>query len=504
MFYYNGLVKKRVHNYKITFTAFASGANTQIDDGILPYKLAKKCYNYQISSGALQDGIGFEPLSLPKSYNDITDERVIRMEQNQEIKQMWLYKFYDQQNQRQDYKLLFYTTDGVINWVSLYSNSTYTNYIASLIYSAGVPNAINYRLDGDDYMIFSSATDGMWKYNANYMAQRIENGPSLASMCVHYERLFAVLENGERNRLSFSQDLDPTNFNVSLTEGGFIDMQDERGKLNKVVSFNDYVYVFRDFGVSRISAYGDQATFSVSQLFVSSSKIYSNSVCVCGDRIMLLCRDGLHYFDGYKTTKLSLGIENLLDGVVNENCSSTFYNGKYYLALRLNWNDDEKVGCENYAQGYTNNAVLVYDIKTGDITLTRGVDICSILAIDDGNFGKVIACFNGEYKNVIGQMTNDGKFFGQPLKKCWTTPKSNLGYPTLVKRVKEVFVKTKSPCKVKISTEKLSKTYQIKGSEKTQRIKTNVYGEQVEVSFISQDNSPTLISCPQIIIGVTS
>ena len=132
--------------------------------------------------------------------------------------------------------------------------------------------------------------------------------------------------------------------------------------LNRVVSFNDYVYVFRDFGVARVSAYGDQTNFSVSQLFISSAKIYGNSVCVCGDRIMFLSRDGIMSFDGYTTQKLNLGIESLLINVTNENCSSLYYNGKYYLALKLNFDDGEQIGCESYNEGYINNAIIEVDL----------------------------------------------------------------------------------------------------------------------------------------------
>ena len=88
-------------------------------------------------------------------------------------------------------------------------------------------------------------------------------------MCLHYERLFAVV-GGERNRLAFSANLEPTDWTEDLSSGGFIEMQDERGGLNRVISYNDYIYVFRDFGVARVSAYGDQTDFSVSQLFISS------------------------------------------------------------------------------------------------------------------------------------------------------------------------------------------------------------------------------------------
>ena len=502
MFYYKTLLKKNVTDYKITFSAFASGMTSEVDEGILSYKYAKRCYNYKVESGALKDGIGFEPLTLPKSRDNPSDERTIVMEPGQKVEKMWLYTYFDQDKKQADYKILYYN-NGQIRWMNIYSISIYTGILASVIYNTSVPNAINYRLDGKDWIIFSSPTDGMWKYNVDYMAQRVENGPSLVSMCLHYERLFAILEDGERHRLTFSANLDPTNFNASLNEGGFIDMQDDRGRLIKVVSFNDYVYVFREFGVARVSAYGDQTTFSVTQLFASSSKIYANSICVCGDIILLLTRDGLYSFNGSTTSKITLGVESLFEGIVNEDCASVYHNGKYYLALRLNFDDGEKIGCENYADGYVNNAIIELDLKTGDISITRGVDVCSMLLVDDGEICKLLACFNGEHAKDIGQMTHDGKFFGTPLKKCWVSPKSNLGYPTQVKRIKEVFVKTKSPCEVKITTESTSKTFSLEGSNVTQRLRPNIFGEQVEVSFISESKD-TDISCPYITLGVTS
>ena len=504
MFYPKLLKTKKVTNYKINFSAFASGMNTQIDQGILPYKYAKNCYNYSIKSGALKNGIGFEKIKMPKSLDNLQEEREILIDENYDIKKLWVFKYFNEKTQIPEYKLLFYLNGGVIRWVDLINKFPYTFEIPSIIYSSGVPNAVNYRLNGTDFMIFSSQTDGMWKYTATQMAEKIEGGPSIVSMCLHYERLFAIIENGERNRLSFSASLDPTNWNESLGEGGFIDMQDERGPLNRVVSFNDYIYVFRDFGVAKVSAYGDQSEFSVSQLFVSSAKIYGNSVCVCGNRIIFLNRDSIVSFDGYTTNKLDLGIDSLFQGVTNENCSALYYNGKYYLACKLNFNDGKKIGCENYQEGYINNALIELDLSTGDVSISRGIDINSMLLIDNGYFCKVAACFNGEHKGKIGQLTHDGKLFGVPLEKCWTSPKSNIGHPTKLKRVKEILIKTAQDCNVKIETEKKSKTYLVKGSNKTQRLKTNISGEQIEVSFITSCDGEIEISCPQMIVGVTS
>lgn len=83
----------------------------------------------------------------------------------------------------------------------------------------------------------------------------VEGAPKVVSMCLHYERLFAIVE-GERVQLRFSDDLNPTNWTTSATEGGYIELLDERGPMNKVLSFGDYLYVFAtlEFRVSQLLA----------------------------------------------------------------------------------------------------------------------------------------------------------------------------------------------------------------------------------------------------------
>ncbi len=272
--------------------------------------------------------------------------------------------------------------------------------------------------------------------------------------------------------------------------------------MNKIISFNDYVYVFRDYGVSKISAYGDQEDFSVSQLFISSSKIYGKSVTSCGDRIMFLAKDGIHTFDGYDTTKLTLNIENMFKSENNDNCCGLFYQDKYYLACRMNFNDDGLIGCENYSEGYQNNALIEYDLKTGDLNILRGVDIRSIIAIEESNVSKLVACFNGEYKSYLGQLDDSGTLFGQALVSYWQSPFSNLGYPNHIKIVKEILIKTLSDCQVTIKSDKEEKTYNVKGKSTTQRVKTHVSGELIQISFQTENVGEVLISRPQITVGV--
>ena len=500
MFYKNAKLKKKVSKAKLTFTNFDASMNTELDDAIMPFKTAKISYNFNIKNGSLKTGYGFKKICLPK-YSTEGEREIISP--SGEIKRIWFFKYYNATLSEFTNMLLIYSTGGDIYSCMIKDDAPFCSKILNSVYSNGIPNAINYRLNSKDSMIFSSETDGMWVYTPNHVTTQIQNAPHIKSMCIHYERLFAIV-GGERNRLAFSANLDPTDWQEDLTSGGFIDMQDERGGLSAVISYNDYVYVFRDYGVARISAYGDQSDFSVTQLFKSSVKLYGNTVTLCGNKVLLLARDGIHIFDGYSTKKLNLGIDSLFNGVNNDGAYGLYYNNKFYLACRLNFNDGESIGCEAYNGGYINNALIEYDLNTNDVSITRGIDISSMLALDDENVSKLVATFNGEHSNKIGELTNDGKLFGMVLPKKWTSPKSSMGYFGKTKHLEESYIKTKTDCNVKIETDKHTKTFIVKGSNISKRVKLGAYGEQVQVSFSVNEDGDVCISCPEIIIGVSA
>lgn len=499
MFYPNLKLRKNTKTTKVNFTNFQKNMDTQTDEALLPYKTAKMSYNFNAKKGALTNGYGFKELSLP---NDLTPGERTLIPPGLPIKKLWIYKYFFDKYQAFEPELIILTEDGQLHFSCIKDDSPYVVEIPQDELFTAVPSAVNYNLNSEDALILCSYEDGMWRYILNKGVKKVENAPAIISMCLHYERLFAVV-GGEQNRLAFSANLDPTDWTADLSSGGFIEMQDERGRLSKVVSFNDYVYVFREYGVSRVSAYGDQVDFSVSHLFISSVKLFGNTVTVCGNKILLLARDGIHSFDGYSTTKLQLGIDELFKNVENDNATAVFFKNKFLLACKLNFGDDEKIGCENYEQGYINNALIELDLATHELSITRGVDIASMLVIDDKNVAKVAVCFNGEYSTKIGELTDDGLLFGTPLKKCWLSPKSNLGYPTKIKQIKECYIKTKTDCKILINTEKESKEFFVKGSNVSQRIKLNIAGEQIQVGFESETSGETYISCPQITLEIS-
>ena len=492
MFYKKALLVKKTNNLKIKLSNFSGGVNTEVDENCMPFKYAKNLYNFNFSKGSLETGLGFEKLTFLNDNNSDSERELDFEVRPSQINKVWLYPFYDNYHKLKDH-LLLASCDNKMYYCRIICIDPFLNKISNDVTFTSVPNAIYYNLEGEDVMLLTSATDGMLVFHPERIYNMDSKAPKISSMCRHYERIFAI-EEGKRTKLVFSDNLNPTNWNVSLNEAGYIDMADERGGLEKVVSFNDYVYVFKEYGISRLSAYGDQSEFSITNLYVSSGKIYGNSVCLCGDRIMFLSKDGIYHFNGYTTTKLSLNMESLFRDVDNDNCCSAFFNGKYYLGLKLKFNDNQKVGCENYSEGYINNALIEIDMKTGDISITRGVDLKSICAIEYERVKKLVCAFNGEHKAKLGQLTHTGTIFGTPLQKKWTSAFTNLGYPNKMKKIKSISLIAKNPCKLTVKTEFGEHTYDVKGSEKTITVLTHAQGEMFQFEIESNSDVASIVN----------
>lgn len=499
MIYDNKLLLKRSSTYKLSLSTFKYGINTETDENSLPYRYAKLSYNYSFKRGSLQTGLGFEALTFPEDYTYETEREMQFLSTPTQIKRVWLYPFYNNILKEKNHVFLVNYDDKVYYAAIVAYNPFFTNIESELTFTSD-PNAIYYNIDGEDVMLITSAIDGMYVFHPTIPSSLDTEAPKLISMCRHYERIFGI-EEGKRNKLVFSANLDPTNWDMEV-DAGYIELIDDKGGLERVLSFNDYVYIFKEYGISRLSAYGDQAEFNISSLYVSSGKIYGNSVCACGDRIMFLSRDGIYAFNGNSTTKISINIESLLQNINNENCCSAYHNGKYYLGCKLNYNDEKEIGCESYEDGYINNTLIELDLKSGEINLLRGVDLRSLCSIEYGFINKLVAAFNNEHKAKLGQLTTDGKIFGTILKKVWTSPNTNLGYPNKIKKIKSFSLISKYDCKIIVKTDKESREFDIKGKESTTTIQPNITGEMFQFT-IETNSAYAEIAVPEITIGVS-
>lgn len=279
-------------------------------------------------------------------------------------------------------------------------------------------SAVPYLFGERDLLLMSDGETGI-KVLENNVITAIDNSLAIVDMCAHYERIFAVVS-GKRNSLWFSDAFDPFNWNVSISEGGYIEFDGSLGNVNVVKSFREYLYVFCDYGIYRLSALADQTQFSLKKLYCACGRIYPKSVVDCGDKIAFVSTDGIYFFDGYDVNRYNIGVSKLL-GSGFENVGGAYCNHKYYVSLK-----SKQTGDFDFDKSFDkNNMLVVCD------TLSRNIDI------DKGVFLSNLHTLSCPYQNVvvgickdsgkIVEINDSGKYLDKQLVRIWQVNKIDFG-----------------------------------------------------------------------------
>lgn len=398
----------RERRYKKFMGRFAS-ADFKRDECLIPFSSAANFYNFDFSSGRLRRGYGVKAHAcVPRS--------AVRY---------WVYRFYSEAKGEYVDRYMYQYSNGLLAWYD--ADKGREIYVSGLAFNP--LDAINYRLNSSDVLLLSCEERKLMTWDGRKIVE-YENSPSISSMALHYERLF-VTSRDERTKVFFSKNLDPTQWDIGVDGGGFIELLDERGFLNKVVSFGSYLYIFRDHGISRVTAYGDQTEFSVVNMFVTAGRIFPSSITVCGNCIMFLASDGVYVFDGYDCKRVLTDISPRI--MPNNDCTSSYFDGKYYLACEMTFRDTTKVGCETNANRKT-NALIAYDISSGEYSISRGLDIRYMKPCTYNGEDYLMCCENGNGGVIsLGAMQ-----FEKALPARWESATIDMDAPDKIKTLTHV------------------------------------------------------------------
>ena len=414
---------------RVSFSNFLCNMNCDDDEYSLTSNSARICYNTKTTNGALTHGNGFEELILPASRTIITRTRKMIYSTEYTIKKIWRYAYYSELNEQEDFMLVALGSNNKLYYTSLFIGSRRWDELSEYVFNEP-PTAMAFRIDGKDVIGFVSPSDQMLVWYCDEYPYQVEKVPNFLSICYHNNRLFAI-EKDNSNLVRFSSKRNPLDWTTSILEtgGGSVELNDYKGKLKNLVSLADNLYIFRDFGISRIGTFTSKLNYNAVNIYTSSCKIYCSTACVCGSMVYFLAEDGLYYFDGYNVFKVNIKFQSLFNGVNQDNANTCYHNGNLYIACNLNFNDNEKIGVEGdeYEEGenYKNNALIEFNTETQSYNITRGVDICCMLPIKDLFLSKLIVCMNGTHSNKLWQLCDNGKLDTIVLQKKWQGGKIN-------------------------------------------------------------------------------
>lgn len=480
MFYQNSIKSKSHKSKTITFNLFCENINTDNLSDNLNKGQGIMCYNFDNLSGALETGVGFGTLTLPIADGSPIKRDIIIFNET-DILKLWHYKYYDHINKYEVDKVMFLNIDGRLSIFNVFAFDDYSYIINNdpEIFET-VPVGINYCINGEDYMAFSGE-GGLYAYSQHMLPALNQNCPKCYAICKAYENLF-LIRNDDRGSVYYTSNTNPLELDTSISE---MDLTGEGGRLCALINFDDYLFIFRDYGITKFSKYGSSDNFSVSEIYRSATKIFAETVVVCGDMIVFLTQDGIYKFNGSSTIKFDLNIEKLFLNSDNKYATACYFKGKYYLACKLNFDDNESVGSEACEDGFKNNALIILDVKSGKFNITRGVDIASLLSLNAGSLNIILTAFYGEHANRIGILNNSGKVFEDDLPAKWESAWLDFGEIEKFKIIRKISIKSEQNCTITFKSDLEEKSISIIGQNNIVKVNTNIKGTNFKISISS-------------------
>jgi len=396
------------------------GVNTTVAEENLPFHYSPKSYNFSLGKGVLDTGVGVS--KIISKIGDVNWE-IKKRSITAKFLKMFFYRTHSSGSTLD--RLVAYGDDGHLYETAL--NVAYTTFTDIGSYGE-ILSAINYTYQGNSGLLFSTA-GGLYFLYVNTVT-RLSYSEIFTTMCAHNDRIFAVLYSDEY-KLYFSDDFNPTNWNVSLQEGGYINFDERLGKIIKLVSFGGYVYIFFEHGIQRLNAYNDQTEFSVRQTYLSVGMIEKDTITVCGDRLMFASSDGVYSFDGVSVGKVLGEIADLFAEKQSASFAA-FHGGKYYLACTLNMDSAIATGT---------NSLVIYDIWKKTHEIAHDIGIHFLLPIDTENFCGVIT--ETSYPvSFLGRLDRSGSVNSTATYKLWCSPVTSLGANSGRKLLREMRIRT--------------------------------------------------------------
>ncbi len=457
-----------------------SSFNPSVNPYVLKEGDCKICYNVEPKNGSLCENMGLCEIKLPKRMaksNEYT--KTLTYPSGLTFKKIWRYKYYSTANSQYEYVLVVFASDNKIYYNNIYTINSTLNLLCQTTFTS-TPEAICFRVSDQDVIGFCSPSDDMLVWYCDQLPYTVFTTPKFKSLCINNSRLFAIDAN-KNFVVRYSSVLNPLDWQESQIEtgGGEIVLNNFKGNLQRVMSFENGIIVFSDYEISKINSFSASSMQLVSNVYSSSCKIFANTACENLQKIYFLQQDGLCVFDGYKTEKLNFDLQGLLRDLPQDEATSTFYNQTFYVACKL-WFDDLQTAPT------ANNALLCYNTTQKTISIIRGVNIASMITLCDLNTNILAACVEGEEKLYA---ICEGKNSTVSLQKKWASGKITCSCPEKLKVLKSLSLICNQACSFKITTENQTKTFSISAKTGFQEISINMVGRCFEVEFSTNGTS---------------
>ncbi len=338
-----------------------------------------------------------------------------------------------------------------------------------------------YRYKDKDYAFLSSPM-GMYYIVDGGSLSLVLTQKHIKKILSVNERIFAVVkEPNKPNSLWFSDMFNPLEWDVSLGGGGYIDVDFSYGEIREIESIGDYLYIFCDFGICRLTCFAAQENFELKKVCSLPYKMQNNGIGKVKEKIVFATQKQLCIFDGSSYWKLNI----LLEKYTKDNYI------KKMLAL------DDKIYICMCNDDHSKNMVIVYDLASKSYFEMTGWQIEDIALVEGGMWSGIVG--KSWLCNTLVRLSDDTPNFITQVEREWCVRDIDMGLYDTEKIIKEIEYKVTSDCEMVIESNNQEYNFRLLSGEN--KIKVNVSGKKFCFKILS--NMPKVEICPmRVKIGV--
>lgn len=476
----------------LDFSDFSKGINYD-DEKTINGEGACNGYNFNYFNGALTQGLGVKKFTIQTS-GTVANEKEFDYS-----KPLEFYSF-SSLSKKETIMLVLDASTYTLKrcYLKALSEEGYT----SITQFAVRPITINYTYNYVNYLLFSA--EGKFcvfddSYNITTYNVSTEN--RIYDVVSHAGFVFVVKNTDIKRVVYYCNDLNPHNITANLSQMKTITIPSELGNIVKLVSYDDYLYIFCEYGIYRLVNYTGKKQITLEPVFNGTKIILRNTIVQAGTSLVFMSQDGVYTLNGLKVKKLDLKINRLFKTLTNEGAKAVYINGYYYVACAMEFGDGFNIGAQgnNY---YPNDTVLCVDLDNERVLVNRGI-VLHDLSMLMGYKTNLVLCVS--YKlgtSSIRELNFTGEYAtDHPVKKMWQTYYKDASLPSKTKICKKLFIKTATNITVKVGYDDKFKTIKVSGKTTLQEIPVNVKGKKFNLT-IECETATALISEAKLLVGV--
>ncbi|MGN0771844.1 MAG: hypothetical protein ACI4MI_04595 [Christensenellales bacterium] len=422
------------------------GAGSRNSDGNLPCKGCDESFNFDYENNVLIAAQGFERARLDDGYT------LPRLPVEADKAKLF---FARTTTSDKGNGILILSHDGGLEILPLERDAVWQH----VDFDDVVVAVTDYNYMGRDLIFLSGANGDMYLLE-NSEISTILTDKTITQLVNFNERIFALVKGGN-NSLWYSDVFDPFDWEVSLSGGGYIECDNSLGEINKAVSLGDYLYLFCDYGIYRLTCYSIQSQFEMKKIYLSGDRIIGDSVSSIQGKIVFCTWNNAYCFDGSSVGRLDIDLSNYLkDGI--EIVSATGKQNKSYLVL--------SDGC-----------IVAYDFVKGNYCSVDGYQTGELVAVEAKNVSAVLS-LSTLCESPVMLSDNNEDFVAQPKRK-WLVRDVDFNQPQTQKNIRYVEYKVKGQTLLRITADGV--IYEFVLTERNNRVNVNLKAKSFDFEIFN-------------------